>query len=60
MSCGIGRGVFALILIGGFFAELLIAHEALSRWVVALIVRVETLEKVVAAEKGTGIEPPGH
>jgi acetolactate synthase small subunit len=28
-----------------------IAHEALSRWVMTLIVRVETLEKVVAAVK---------
>jgi hypothetical protein len=43
--------VFALILVGGSFTELSIAHEALSRWVVALVVEVKTLEKVVAAKK---------
>jgi hypothetical protein len=31
--------------------ELSITHEALSRWVMALVVGVKTLEKVVAAEK---------
>jgi hypothetical protein len=31
--------------------ELPIAHEALSRWVMALVVGVKTLEKIVAAEK---------
>jgi hypothetical protein len=51
MSHDIGWGVFTLILVGGSFAELPIAHEALSRWVMALIVGVETLEKVVTAEK---------
>jgi hypothetical protein len=50
-SRGIWRGAFALILIGGSFAALPIAHEALSRRVVTLVVRVETLEKVVAVEK---------
>jgi hypothetical protein len=34
-----------------------IAHEALSRWVVALIVEVETLEKVVAAVKELAQSP---
>jgi hypothetical protein len=43
--------VFALIFIGGSFAEFPIAHEALSRWVVTLIVSVKTLKKVVATEK---------
>jgi hypothetical protein len=43
--------VFALILIGDSFVELPIAHEALSRWVMALVVEVKTLEKVVAAKK---------
>jgi hypothetical protein len=46
-----GWGVFALILIGDSFVELPIAHEALSRWVMALVVEVKTLEKVVAAKK---------
>jgi hypothetical protein len=59
-SCGIGWGVFALILIRGSFAEFPIAHEALSRWVVTLIVSVKTLEKVVAAEKELVQSPPGH
>jgi hypothetical protein len=43
--------VFALILVGRSLAELPIAHKALSRWVVALVVRVKTLEKVVTAKK---------
>jgi hypothetical protein len=43
--------VFTLILIGGSFVELPITHKTLSRGVVALVVRVKTLEKVVAAEK---------
>jgi hypothetical protein len=43
--------VFALVLVRGSFVKLLIAHEALSRWVVALVVGVKTLEKVVATEK---------
>jgi hypothetical protein len=51
MSHGIGRGVFTPILIGGSFTEFPIAHEALLRSVVALIVGVKTLKKIVAAEK---------
>jgi hypothetical protein len=43
--------VFALILVRGSFAELPIAHKALSRWVVALVTGVKTLKKVVTAEK---------
>jgi hypothetical protein len=43
--------VFALVLVGGSFTELPIAHEALSRWVRALVVGIKTLKKVVAAEK---------
>jgi hypothetical protein len=43
--------VFALIFIGGSFAEFPIAHEALLRRAVTLVVRVKTLEKVVAAKK---------
>jgi hypothetical protein len=43
--------VFALVLVGGSFVELPITHEALSRWVMALIVGVKTLEKVVATKK---------
>jgi hypothetical protein len=31
--------------------KLPIAHEALSRWVMALVVGVKTLKKVVVAEK---------
>jgi hypothetical protein len=43
--------VFALILIGGFFAKLPIAHEALSRWVMALVAGVKVLKKVIATAK---------
>jgi hypothetical protein len=50
-SHSIGRGVFTLILVEGSFTEFPIAHEALSRRVVALVVRVKTLEKVIATEK---------
>ena len=46
-----GRGVFALVFVRSSFTELPIAHEALSRQVVALVVGVNTLEKVVAAAK---------
>jgi hypothetical protein len=49
--------VFALILIGGSSVRFLIAHKALLRWVMALIVGVETLEKVVAAEKELAQSP---
>jgi hypothetical protein len=41
--------VFALILVEGSCAEFPITHKALSRWVVALVIRVKTLEKEVAA-----------
>jgi acetolactate synthase small subunit len=51
MSHGVGRGAFALIFIGGSFPVLPIAHEALSRRVMTLVVRVESLEKVVAVVK---------
>jgi hypothetical protein len=46
---GIGRGVFTLILVGDSLMNLSITHEAFSRWVVTLIIRVKALEKVVAA-----------
>jgi hypothetical protein len=42
MSHSIGRGVFALILVGGSFMDLPITHEALLRWVMTLIIRVKT------------------
>jgi hypothetical protein len=42
--------VLALILVGGSFVELL-THKSLSRWVVALVVGVKTLEKEVAIVK---------
>jgi hypothetical protein len=41
--------VFTLVLIRDSLAELPITHEALSRWVIALIIGVKALEKVVAA-----------
>jgi hypothetical protein len=56
MSHGVGRGAFALIFIGGSFPVLPIAHEALSRRVMTLVVRVESLEKVVAVVKELVIE----
>jgi hypothetical protein len=43
--------VFALILVRGSLAKLSIAHEALSRRAMALVVGVKSLEKVVAATK---------
>jgi hypothetical protein len=43
--------VFALILIRGSFVELPIVDKALSRWVMALIIRVKALKKVVVAAK---------
>jgi hypothetical protein len=39
MSHGVGRGAFALIFIGGSFPVLPIAHEALSRRVMTLVVK---------------------
>jgi hypothetical protein len=41
--------VLALILVEGSYVEFPITHKALSRWVVALIIGVKTLEKEVAA-----------
>jgi hypothetical protein len=41
--------VFTLILVEGSYAEFPITHKALSRWVVALVIGVKTLEKEVAA-----------
>jgi hypothetical protein len=55
--CGVGRGAFALIFIGGSFVVLPIAHEALSRWVMSLAVRVKTLVKVVVAAKELAPSP---
>jgi hypothetical protein len=49
---GVGRGVFALIFIRASFMVFPIAHEAFSRWVVSLIVSVETLVKVVISARG--------
>jgi hypothetical protein len=46
------RGAFALIFIGGSFAVFPIAHEAFLRWVVTLIIRVETLARVVVSARG--------
>jgi hypothetical protein len=43
--------VFALVFVRGSFAELPITHEALSRWVMTLVIGVKALEKVVAAAK---------
>jgi hypothetical protein len=43
--------VFAVILVGGSFVELPIAHKAILRWVMALIVGVKTLKKEVTAVK---------
>ena len=48
MGCRVGRGVFTLVLVGVPIVGLPIAHEALSRWVVTLIVRVSALEEVVS------------
>jgi hypothetical protein len=53
----IGRGVFALVFVRSSFVELPIAHEALLRWVVALVVRVKSVEKVVAAAKELAQSP---
>jgi hypothetical protein len=53
----VGRGVFALIFIGGSFVVLPIAHVALSRRVMTLVVRVKTLVKVVVAAKELAPSP---
>jgi hypothetical protein len=49
--------VFALIFIRSSFTELPIAHEALSRRVVALVVGVKALEQVVATAKELAQSP---
>jgi hypothetical protein len=49
--------VFTLILIGDSLAELSIAHKALSRRVVALVIGVKALEKVVVAIKELAHSP---
>jgi hypothetical protein len=49
--------VFALVLIGDSFTEAPIAHEALSRWVMALIVGVKALKKVVATAEELAQSP---
>jgi hypothetical protein len=49
--------VFALIFIEGAFVVLPIAHEALLRWVMTLVVRVESLKKVVATVKELASSP---
>jgi hypothetical protein len=41
--------VFALVFVRSSFAELPIAHEAFSRRVIALVIRVKALKKVVVA-----------
>ena len=50
-GCRAGRGVFALMLIGAFFAELAITHETFSRWVIARIIEVKALEKITTDAK---------
>jgi hypothetical protein len=54
---GVGRGAFALIFIRGSFVVLPITHEALSRWVMTLTIRVKTLVKVVVAAKELAPSP---
>jgi hypothetical protein len=49
--------VSTLILVGGSFVEFPIAHETLSRWIVTLVVRVKTIEKVVVVEKELAQSP---
>jgi hypothetical protein len=49
--------VFTVIVVGDSLMELPITHEALSRWVVALIIRVKALEKVVAAAEELAQSP---
>jgi hypothetical protein len=51
MSHDIRRSAFALILIEGSFMEFPMTHEAFLRWVMTLIVRVKTLEKMVGAKE---------
>jgi hypothetical protein len=54
---GVRRGVFALIFIEGSFMVLPIAHEAFSRRVVTLIIRVKTLMKVVVSARELAPSP---
>jgi hypothetical protein len=54
---GVGQGAFALIFIGGSFAVLSIAHEAFMRRVMTLIIRVETLMKVVVSARELAPSP---
>jgi hypothetical protein len=49
---GVRQGAFALIFIRGSFAVFPIAHETFSRWVMTLIIRVETLARVVVSARG--------
>jgi hypothetical protein len=49
--------VFALIFIEGSFMVLPIAHEAFSRRVVTLIIRVKTLMKVVVSARELASSP---
>jgi hypothetical protein len=51
-SYGVGRGAFTLIFIKASFTVFPIAHEAFSRWVMTLILRVETLTRVVVSAGG--------
>jgi hypothetical protein len=43
--------VFALIIVRDSFTEFSIAYEALLRWVMAFVIRVKSLEKIVAVIK---------
>jgi hypothetical protein len=54
---GIGQCVLALVFVRSSFMELPITHEALSRWVMALVVGLKTLKKVVAAVKELAQDP---
>jgi hypothetical protein len=49
--------VFALVFVRNSFAELPITHEALSRWVVTLIIGIKALDKVVVAVKKLADSP---
>jgi hypothetical protein len=57
LPISVGRGAFTLIFIVGSFVVLPIAHEAFSRQVVTLIVRVKTLMQVVVAAKELAPSP---
>lgn len=49
--------MFALTLIGGFFAELAITHETFLRWVIACIIGVKTLKKITTDAKELAQSP---